>query len=93
MIFFSQGWCAVRSEGVQEGVQLGGRVCSKVGGCAVRWEGVQKGSEGVQLGKRWSEGVQLGWSLPEGVQQGYSWSEGVQLGSVENNCQEGVQQG
>ena len=48
-----QGWCAVRSEGVQEGVQLGGRVCSKVGGCAVRWEGVQKGSEGVQLGKRW----------------------------------------
>ena len=64
-----------------------------MGGCAVRWEGVQKGSEGVQLGKRWSEGVQLGWSLPEGVQQGYSWSEGVQLGSVENNCQEGVQQG
>ena len=34
MIFVSQGGCAVRPEGVQEGVQLGGRVCSKVGGCA-----------------------------------------------------------
>ena len=50
MIFVSQGGCAVRPEGVQEGVQLGGRVCSKVEGCAARSEGVQKGSEGVQLG-------------------------------------------